>query len=417
MNPLKMIKTKKKFVLWGVGRIGEREIHRLCFWIDIAFAVDKSVGVDEEGAFYGYKVFNPEVVMSHRDDYYILVACESEEPIYILMEHGFRYFYDFLSYRNFDSNYLNIRFFDYVQSSEERKRILKHLACGRKICLMYGECHMTVYSKILSASKEFCSEYAVLDMGDFNLNIGNPQYSYIKKYMNQKETYELVDILIANKIVNPLNAMLKYLPESCKKIFVTDLRFEGYFIQRKSLERSKSSDDIDLTDFIWGNDIFVDKLLEDGISPNDIADIVSDEDYIDLKCVEDYFEQSLKKLENCEKKYDIKICDWLRKNAPRKLLYYNFQHPYLEVYLEISNRIFDLLGIKRISLLELSPCILEKSLEAPVYPSVMKALGEEFSNSVPKTYKYSMYDIHDICGGMTFKETIKYYCVLNEFLR
>ena len=56
MNPLKMIKTKKKYVMWGAGGVGTREIHRLSFWIDIAFIVDSNIDADTERLLYGYKV-------------------------------------------------------------------------------------------------------------------------------------------------------------------------------------------------------------------------------------------------------------------------------------------------------------------------------------------------------------------------
>lgn len=403
----------ERFIVWGTGSFGQDVVMRLISRFPIDFCVDSKIEINDKGNFYGLDVYHPDKILRNKEligKVKIIVAIEAcQGPIKLLLENGFRFYDDFLPIQNFINPTIDTGFFDYIKDGQERRTLIRKLAGGRKTCLVFGECHGRIYKKLFSMCKEFTENYALIDI---------PHVNSATKWMQGRllhpEIYEECDILIYNKVFCDANKMLKLLPENCKKISVTNARFHGYtpqILEQKG--RAPWNPEIKLRNYVTWRDQFVDKMIEEGKSEDEIIDLVSSDSYMDSTQVEQWIEHCLDELEQVEKDSDIRICDYLRENCRKRWLYFNWTMPSNEVLEVIARRILEKLDIHQTCDVNSKDINYQlNDLECPVYPCVSSALGAEFRNTLPECYiSISPYDLRNVTvsGGFTFEEAIRYY--------
>lgn len=118
-------------------------------------------------------------------------------------------------------------------------------------------------------------------------------------------------------------------------------------------------------------------------------------------------------MEYSEKDADVKICDFMRTNCRKQWLYFNWTMPCNELLEVIARRILEKLDIHKTQDVNYKDLHYQlNDLECPVYPCVSNALGDDFRNTLPKSYiSISPFDLRSITvsGGFTFEEAIRYY--------
>jgi len=403
----------KRYIVWGTGSFGQDVVLRLISRFPIDYCVDSKIEPEDKGSFYGIDVYNPQKILMDKDQIgkvKIIVAIEQcRGPVNQLLDNGFRFYDDFLPIQNFTNPMIDIGFFDYIKDRQERRTLIRKLAGNRKTCLVFGECHGRVYKLFFSMCREFTEKYALIDI---------PHVNSATKWMQERlvhpEIYEECDVLVYNKVICAANKMLKLLPEHCQRISVTNARFNGYtpqIIEQKG--KTPWNPEIKLRHYVTWKDKYVDKMIEEGKSEDEIIAEVSSERYLDNETVQKWIDDCLNELEYSEKDADVKICDFMRTNCRKQWLYFNWTMPCNELLEVIARRILEKLDIHKTQDVNYKDLHYQlNDLECPVYPCVSNALGDDFRNTLPKSYiSISPFDLRSITvsGGFTFEEAIRYY--------
>lgn len=276
-----------------------------------------------------------------------------------------------------------------------KKVLLNIITHRRKVIGFYGECHIYVYGAYLSSNRELRKGYCLL---------GAKEIEYLVRWhpteIQRKTAWDKLDVLIYNpgvpirKGAPSLNDVLGWVPETCKKIEVTNAAFKGYMPQHT--ERVFKNDAY----FIWG-DKNINKFIENRASYDSLKELCNTE-YYDNQYVNDFFDKSVKRMKKYERQCTVKIADYIEAHGRERILYYSVTHPEDEVMREITVRILRELGFKsgnKVLGSGQNGFFDLHSHGEVVYPSVYKGLGiqAEFNKRriQPGNYKELTYSFDE----------------------
>lgn len=375
----------ESIVIWGCGQQGKKFIEQYRDFYNIEFCVDSSINPQEEKRFEGYKVLHPSVLKGVKKKVIItvyewesVVGQAMEEYDYKLFENIFPYTY--ITRDNMIVS-LDMGFLSLIKSEEQRMQLISDFSRGRRVCVTYGLCHMRVYKTILAENNEFKQRYMLLDIPPINAREDKNYY-----LLKEDIVWKVSDVLICGVLNKAINVQGNFpgvaevmgkLKKDCKVVRVSSAAFKGYFPQQAE-NRSDRKDKNGIAVkkyFAWG-DKNINRLYKQGKSAEEIKQIIlSDNFYDEERCIK-FFENELALLEKEEADCNVKIADYIRKNAKQKITHFSFTHPIPEIMLELARRLLRELGIE-------SNC-LDKyinqnflwldSNEEIIYPSVLKAL-------------------------------------------
>ncbi len=260
----------------------------------------------------------------------------------------------------------------------------------------YGECHIYIYGKVLSDSSRLKKHYVLM---------GAKEIEYLARWhssaINKESAWKYLDVLIYNpgvperKGAPTLQQVLEWIPESCKRIEVTNAAFKGYMPQHT--ERVFKNNGY----FIWGDKNINKMISEDAaIEQSDLRNVYS------TQYVNDYFDKSIRHMKLYEKDCVIRIADYIEKHGKNRILYYSVTHPETEIMIELARRILEELGIDE-AIKENSASGTQFDLHSHgevVYPCVFTGLGIDADPDTrliqPGNYREAQY---------TFDEYVKEY--------
>lgn len=396
-----------EIVLWGVGEIGHQVIAGEFGNYEITFAVDRKVDANTTVKVGDISVYSPSALDDPsfwRNTLLVIGVWFWGEIAAELEKRGRHIFRDYVPYIYLKYETLDIGFLKFCKDDEERIKFLKELSSGKKLCGMYGGCHMPVYRSMLCKSKQFTEEYYTVDL-QFNSRPGEPRVEMLR----MPWIYSHLDLLILS-FVYPTNGspdwrtVKNWTEEKCKVILVTNAAFKGYFPQHttpipETISKTR-----------WG-DKNLNKMILAGETANIIFQTVSMPNFYDAEKVNRFFENELNKLEQNESECDIRIGDYIRKYGRRRRLMHCSTHPDECVMKEIALRIFIKLGLNT-EMLEAMPESDMLSLRQGgefIYPSVYHALG---ITGVQEDEKVCVN--WDKSNPVTFSEYVDLYVEVNK---
>lgn len=113
-------------------------------------------------------------------------------------------------------------------------------------------------------------------------------------------------------------------------------------------------------------------------SAEEIVEIISSDDYFDLNRLQQSIELELKDFETSEENIEIRMCDYLKDNYDKFLMFVTNVHPTRRVLEELARRI-----LKRLDIMDLTINSSKDEIQPPmppenmftIYPSVLKAFA------------------------------------------
>lgn len=345
---MSMESTDKELVIWGTALEAVKAMYNFekC-GMKILYFLNSSCNISN---FKGYEVFEPskEVVSGK----FIAVATTLNVYMSIsetLKSWGLTEFDDFIYYEWID----------------------------KKMVLLHGNCYMDYVKRVLTVTKEFTSKYFLYPNPLIHENIGGEISENVLKrvdvWIHQNVTdqnafsHKLSDTYIGERVKS-----------TCDEVVVPNFTglVCGMYILCEKLETNQENHFIrngeDINGMFPFSDRIVEKALEYSHDFNAIYEYCISDNVIHKQDIVDDFNKWIEKIGEREKRWDIKILDYILENYRDKQLFYDINHPTEELMDEVINRI-----LKRLNINEYEKNKEDSYLgvhEIPVYPCVRKAL-------------------------------------------
>lgn len=300
-------------------------------------------------------------------------------------------------------------FEEYVDSS-----LVEVALSDKKIAIMAGNCQIATIGEFLSQLEIFKEEYMFFRFlsHKWKSRYSMKSLSYLKNicdlYICMR--HEDDDIKFFSKEELPEHCKILTLPSSISRLYWPQMK-----IGRKSAENEYFMKNIMTYDhgpFEYG-DVNINRLIEEGKSPDEIVAILSDENFYTKEEVEDHLEMAMRVLECEEYGCDVKYLSYIQENFQKNMLYKDMIHLQVSFIWWIVRQLLMCLQLdtseaEEMERLQTDPKSQEYSVhctEVPVYPSVAKHMGLEWCN------KDTLYDVTFYNGRrkMTFEEYIRAY--------
>lgn len=357
----------KDIILYGTGLDGEKFFYRSKGHYKIVYCIDQR---KRNAAFHGIPVFHLEEKVQELKNHLVVVAATDntwKEIRKILINKGLQEFSDFINAK----------------------------MIGKKIAVVYGNCHMRALCEYLQSNYFFQKDYYI-------------SYHYIGEY-ECPDSAELTvcDVLISQDIqknnefhMPGADTLCRQLGKKARKIIVPNLYGcnlffpQCYFPADDQLHRHLGVDAIDsdtydtikaqgvrvIVESIGKRDCYIDESYKKGYSVEDIRKHITDDIIWDEEEIRQNFSHQMMKFKEREKKCDIIISDYIERFYQQMQLFYEPFHPTETVIAEKGRKILELLRIPQDEEIPLRRFM--GAMEMPVYGCVKKALGLQFEQKI-----------------------------------
>ncbi len=362
----------KPIVIYGTGIEAEKFYYRYKEEYEIVFCIDDN----RDKRFHGMPVYPLSKVIDKVEDYFIVVAVGHAEYGKVK--------------RLFQGGYL-IEFKDFAYVWD----------VGKKISILYGNCHMGVLEKYLNNNPYFYSEYKIIRKEVLLISLDVPtdyELSACDLFICQdirKENElgvpsadELIQKLPAHsksiKIIN-LHGFNLFFPQMNRRMNISSIcrgreRYVYQHLSANAVRISKGSTEytrmMQSVKMICSLDYRIEYLTQNGYSVDEIVDeILYGEPYSETDILNN-FNTELDRIKEREIACDVKISDFIESNYKDTQLFYDPNHPTEKVIAEKGRRILNLLGM---DCYEMNPLPQMLHLrEVFVYGCVKKCLGLKY---------------------------------------
>lgn len=361
--------NKEKIVVYGTGIDGERFYYKYKETYEIVFYVDKT----GNRKFHGLQVYALNEALEKIKNYFVVVATDRAEYNELKKQWGVK----FVEFKNFV----------WMQD------------LGKKIAILYGNCHMDVLEKYLINNPYFYSEYIIKrklvnytlvnepsdeEMSECDLLLcqdireGNELGVLSADELVRKTSPKCISI----KIVN-LHGYNLFFPQMDRKI--NNIRGKRDYLVHKHINHNAidipaGSDKYTqislLVKQICTLDYRIENLLQQGASVKEIVDEIQNGAPYSKEEVFQIFNSGMERIKEREKHCDIKISDYIENNYRNKQLFYDPNHPTEDLMAEVGRRVLRLLHIECYEINSLPKMI--NARENFIYGCVKKALGIEY---------------------------------------
>ncbi|MCR4673513.1 MAG: hypothetical protein K5675_00760 [Lachnospiraceae bacterium] len=279
----------------------------------------------------------------------------------------------------------------------------------KKIALSYGVCYMRAIHYCLKESESFSRDYEIF-YGLSYMTRSAKEDAFLKFLVS------ICDMLLYNVTLSPderrkHEELLGYLPHGAVKIGIPVLTMSAYYPQSGSIGQVDNPYSVISKKTWWGPftaaDHNINKMIEKGISTDEILGIVCSENFYDAKWLNENYQKDLSAMVFAESMADIKISDYVRDQKGKRRLSIDAIHISNDVICELSKRILKYLGYHDdfdVDLVKARQLI--NTSEVPLYPSVIKGLELKIYEGVPL---YRLFTFKDF-DPVTFEEYVRLYC-------
>lgn len=371
-------RMKLNIVIWGVGNQGKDAYYDLKKNYNIEGFLDSDSKKLHTMVTDGKEVIDFETNKS-------LIVLASHHWIDIsklLMEKGLRLFSDFIPYHMFNMKKIRL---DELFDCFDIKSIVQYLnraKCMKKVALIYGNCQTEIIANMLEYNTEFARQYMLLRVPQVHLYRSDKQ---IEMLLYSDEIMKLIDLFIFQNVREDnrynerlgTNNIQKMLSESCRKLSIHNIYFDGYFIQYDANEK-RYLNNMNEKEFPYTDGI-VHAFVNEGKKVDEILALINDEKLVSQDKILRHCKKSIDNLRKREKFVDIHITDYIEKNYCNEQLFYTHNHPKDTVIFEYTKRILTAIGIDEVSEFTEEELNMEfgtlRINNFPIFPCVIKALG------------------------------------------
>lgn len=289
---------------------------------------------------------------------------------------------------------------------KEFEYFLQNKVNGRRIVVIYGNCHTTILSEILSKSICFQKEFVIYPIEPIHL-VKSKEYF-------EHPVFRLCDVFIHQSI--RLNNrygkefaseyLVQLLKPDCEVIAIPNVyHLPVCFYPQYSPEPVLVGKN---GDTIFFRDLIIDDGFAKGFSQKKIKEIYEQEHLFSKEEICEEFNRFIEKVRRREQDWDIKISDFILENYKSNQLFFDPNHPTTVLLKEIAKKLLerlcgtiadDELGQMKVSRLD--------AFEMPVCPSVREAFDMQYET---KEYRRSGSKLR--AGKMDLKEYILEYSAL-----
>ena len=253
----------------------------------------------------------------HKKEHFIVIASKDWKQISgTLVESGLKFVEDFAPMWMMEDvvEYTELRKYCTEKQAAEYIRRLKQ---KKKIAVMFGNCQTAILQKMMSFHSDFRKAYTFFEVPAF--------YEYkseaeINEFKGDRLLWESIDLLIYQHLdkdnhYSPHLAseyFISKVGDKCHKICISIPCFDGYFPQLAPCPRNWGDEDFCQGGLFAQGDRYIDGLVQEGYSVDEIIRIVSADDFLTEQEVDDCCNRSLEELKRKEQIVDVKIYDYIR---------------------------------------------------------------------------------------------------------
>lgn len=255
---------------------------------------------------------------------------------------------------------------------------------NKEIVFLHGNCHMDIIEQYLLSSSKFNERYAIYSTP--RICTGNCIDVRKLKYM---------DVWIHEDIQKD-NAFGYEFSDEYIKRFVSKNIFEIIMPHLYGLgaaffpyAQQENERNVALLNGKYQNGMFpikdeiIEKCIQEKKSIYEIVEYLDSDNIIDKENIYDNFRKYIAKIQEREKKWDIKISEFILENYKKKKLFYDKGHPTNVILKKISEEI-----LSKLSIYDKVECALCLDYhEIPVYSWIRKVLGMEWNENYIRTSK------------------------------
>lgn len=347
--------SNRQLVIRGTGKVAKQ------FFEDYGAIYDIKLSTSNvsDDFLEGTQRIESKEIYQNKNKYYVIVCLDSRDDVFFeLMSERLRFGQDFMDYRLFLA-----------------------IKQNRKIFLEVGQCELALTHYILSNLSDLETEYSFFYYDEYKVLGIEDEKPLLQTILEVNELIESADVFVYPVNLGARDIYYRNLIEktsnTCVTVAVPLSTFEAYWPQdnkKNYYEISKYY--FDKLTFNMRADVNMERALEEG--DDSVINKINSIDFYDVDVVNKGFERTFKKFEIIERKSNIKISDYYRKNYSVFPLYMDRGHISAEVVREYSRRILDYLKItydhgelESVDLSWYERC----HSEDPIYLCVEKAIG------------------------------------------
>lgn len=329
---------KQTVVLYGTGIEGEKFYWK---WKDL-YEIEFCIDMIHRRSFHGNNVYNISEIKDKLKGKFIVIA--AKVPYRFEMEEQLKKI-----------------------GLKEHKNYIFSEYLGRKLAIMYGNCHMQVIEKYMNFNPEFKRQYyikvflvfkrqtpSIEDLRHADLFVGQDirrgkyvSTEELKKQLSNTCKVYVIPNLYGINLFFPQERSTKELEMMQKKLimkhFTRDaIYFEGEDYNKLCLDKE---DNVNVTRYLGCDDYNINSSFV-GLSVEEIKNKIENEDVYEESEIIDAFRKEIKKLKEREKNCNVEISDYILNNYQERQLFYDPRHPVEELICEKARRILRMLEIE-----------------------------------------------------------------------
>lgn len=363
---------KTKIVLYGTGMIAEKFYWKFHDEYEIEYCIDRR----QRKPFHGLRVFNPDEKAAELKNKKVIVAVAGDEQYNAIRKtltgYGLREFDDFLwSYE-----------------------------LGKKLVILYGNCHLGVLHEYFMRTPSFAHEYSIRLKCVYDKRGDNYFQVPSEEELKHCSLLILQDIREENsQHVPSANKIKEQASASCRVLTIPNLygynlffpqlfesvpAISGIARERHINELAKDNEaQPAIANYAWeigfmiNGDYNIAQIYNNNLTIDDMVARMEAPDFYAHEAIKKNFDSQIVKIQEREALCDIGISDYLLKTYQDRQAFYDPQHPCEHIICEKGRRILSELGIfappQETSSVIVSPRL--NDTELFIYESVRQALG------------------------------------------
>lgn len=403
------------FSLWGSQTLDSHRIFlQLSNYYEIDyFLCDSSISENEEWESTPYCSIETYLEKYRNRSAKILITLRRnehwKENVEYLLSKGLKFFDDFNIFFLLNDEALDISTLASINSNTDwLKDVVKKFANGRELFFINGNCQTTLLQQYLLANKNFNSSYYCIALPRI-CQVNKDNEFLFEVAINISDLCITQPVSINNKFSPKLSteAIRQGIKNSARIITIPKLHFAGYFPQLAKVQFNAVALGKQPV-FAYG-DKYLNEFLSKGEHFETIKDKILDKKFLSPDFVLNYFYEQLKIFIKDEKDCDIKMYDYIEKNARKEILWHSFNHPTNVVIKELAKRILNRFEFDSADISFEDEVVLDENdgLRGQmqlIYPSVYFALG------VPMENKLYTLNVNSSSIRVASEDYIRIYC-------
>ena len=255
---------------------------------------------------------------------------------------------------------------------------------NRKLFMVYGNCQISSIVSLFLTCEDFVENYLLIQVPPIQDFKEEEKIMGIRPaILKSLDVFCYQHVRQDNKFSYKLSTdyMTQHLKNSCKRICIPNIYFEGYWPQHIKNKFNPPSKKYKNGLFPYGDKYIME--MWDKYSVDQIYTRISTRDFIPSEEILQNYKDTIQELKIREQICDVTISDFIEKNYKENLLFYVPNHPKNIVLSELCHRIAEKIGDLNLQLLDMD---IEKAYdnngrELPIYPCVKEVLELKFDQN------------------------------------